>query len=137
MYSKIMVPVDLQHVDGLGKALKTAADLATHYKAPVVYVGVTASAPGSVAHNPEEYAKKLDAFASAQASAHGIEASSKTLISHDPTIDVDDTLLKGIADVGADLVVMQTHVPNIADYIWASHGGAVASHAKASVMLVR
>ena len=41
------------------------------------------------------------------------------------------------AVLGADLVVMATHVPNLTDYIWASHGGHLASHAKASVFLVR
>ena len=40
-------------------------------------------------------------------------------------------------ELGADLVVMATHVPNLTDYIWASHGGHLASHAKASVFLVR
>jgi len=41
MYQKIMVPVDLAHVERLGKALGTATDLAKHYGIPVCYVGVT------------------------------------------------------------------------------------------------
>ena len=36
-----------------------------------------------------------------------------------------------------DLVVMATHLPNVADYVWASHGGHLATHSKASVFLVR
>jgi nucleotide-binding universal stress UspA family protein len=98
MYKQIMVPVDLAHADHLSKALSTAADLAKHYGAPVCYVGVTASAPSAVAHNPAEYDAKLDAFAQTQAGQHGISATSKSMISNDPVTDVDDALLKAEVD---------------------------------------
>lgn len=137
MYKQIMAPVDLAHLDQLDKALKTAADLALHYKIPVCYVGVTASAPSKLAHNPAEYVQKLEAFANQQAQAYGHEATAKAYTSHDPTSDLDDTLLKAVDDVGADLVVMATHVPTIVDYVWPSNGGKIASHAGASVLLVR
>lgn len=137
MYTQIMAPVDLAHLDQLEKAMKTAADLALHYKIPVCYVGVTASTPSSIAHNPTEFADKLEAFANAQAQAHGHEVSAKAYTSHDPASDLDDTLLKAVDDVGADLVVMATHTPTIADYVWPSNGGKIASHAGTSVLLVR
>lgn len=137
MYSKIMVPVDLAHKGDLDKALKTAADLAQHYKIPVCYVGVTSAAPSSVAHNPQEFEKKLEAFAQDEAKKHGHDASSKAYASHDPTVDVDDTLLKAVKDVGADLVVMASHAPSVLDYVWPSNGGKMAEHSKASVLVVR
>jgi nucleotide-binding universal stress UspA family protein len=37
--------------------------------------------------------------------------------------------------VGADLVIMASHIPKLFDL--GSHGGRVASHTSASVMLVR
>jgi nucleotide-binding universal stress UspA family protein len=132
-----MAPVDLAHLDQLDKAMKTAADLAVHYKVPVCYVGVTAPAPSPIAHNPTEFAEKLEAFAQAQAQAHGHDVSARAYTSHDPASDLDDTLLKAVDDIGADLVVMSTHVPTIADYVWPSNGGKVASHARTSVLLVR
>ncbi len=137
MYRKIMVPVDLAHIDQIDKALKTAAGLAQHYKASIVYVGVTAASPGPVAHTPQEYAEKLAKFASAQASAHGIEASAKAYTSHDPAIDLDGTLQNAVTELGADLVIMASHVPNLTDYLWPSHGGKLATHANASVFVVR
>lgn len=137
MYSKIMVPVDLAHKGDLDKALKTAADLAQHYKIPVCYVGVTPATASSVAHNPQEFEKKLEAFAEDEAKKHGHDASSKAYTSHDPTVDVDDTLLKAVKDVGADLVVMASHAPSVIDYVWPSNGGKMAEHAKASVLVVR
>ena len=137
MFKHIMVPVDLAHAGRLDKALACASDLAKLYGAKVTYVAVTAATPGSVAHNPTEFAQKLETFAQEQAQAHGITASAHAVTSHDPTVDLDPTLLKAVKDTGADLVVIGSHVPNITDYIWPSNGGTIASHAKVTVMVVR
>ncbi|MEM9764351.1 MAG: universal stress protein [Pseudomonadota bacterium] len=137
MFKRIMVPVDLGHLETLDKALAITAQQAKLYEAPVTYVGVTMSAPSAVAHNPEEFGKKLAAFAAGEGSKHGIAADSRAVVSHDTTIDLDDTLMKTATEMGADLIVMQSHVPGLADYIWPSNGGSVASHANASVMVVR
>ena len=137
MYKKIIVPVDLAHAGKLTKALKTAADLARHYQVPVCYVGVTTATPGPLGHNPAEYTTKLEAFARTQGEENGIETSSHTVVAHDPTIDLDPALIKAIDDTGSDLVVMASHVPNVADYHWPSNGGTVAGRSKASVFVVR
>lgn len=137
MYSKIMVPVDLAHVDALGRALAAAADLAKHYGIPVVYVGVTAETPTPVAHNPGEFAQKMDAFAKAQAAEHGIDAEGLGYASHDPAVEIDHTLLVAAEKAEADLIVMASHIPNLADHLWPSHGGHVAARARASVLVVR
>jgi len=137
MFKKIMTPVDLSHQSDLQKALAVTADLAKHYGASVVFVGATSSTPSSTAHTPEEYRKKLEAFAKDQSEAHGFEASADMVIAHDPTTDVDDVLLKAVRETGADIVVMQSHMPNILDYVWPSNGGKIAEHAKVSVFVVR
>ncbi len=137
MYRKIMVPVDLAHLDVIESALEKVADLARHYGAEVCYVGVTANTPGSVARTPAEYQQKLETFANEQAKVHGQPVSAKTISSPDPIADLDDDLLQAIEDVGADLVVMPTHPPKHLDVIMPSHGGKVASHTKASIFLIR
>ena len=137
MYHKIMVPVDLAHADKLAQALDTAANLSSLYKAPVTYVGVTASTPGPMAHNPAEYEQKLLAFAKEQAERHGIETHGKTVVSHDPAAELDDALVKAVHETKSDLVVMATHIPNVADHVWPSNGGRLATHTDASVFLVR
>lgn len=137
MFQRIMVPVDLSHTDKLQAALKSAADIAKLYGATCIYVGVSASAPSSLAHNPSEYAAKLAEFADQQAKAHGIATESHAAISHDPAVDLDGTLLKAEAATRADLVVMATHVPGMADIFLPNHGGHLAAHSKVSVFLVR
>lgn len=137
MFSKIMTPVDLTHQDRMQRALECSADLSRHYGAPVVYVAVSAKTPSSVAHTPKEFAEKLAAFASAQATLHGVEASGHPVFCADPTTDVDDALLGAVAETGADLVVMASHIPTALDHVWPSNGGKVAEYAKASVLVVR
>lgn len=137
MFKKIMVPVDLAHLDVIEPSLKIVADQAKHYQAEVCYVGITAATPGSVARTPEEFTRKLEAFAQERAKVHGQPVSTHTIVSPDPIADLDDDLIEAIDQVGADLVVMPTHPPKHVDVIMPSHGGKVATHTKASVFLVR
>ncbi|MCT4369289.1 universal stress protein [Yangia mangrovi] len=137
MFTRIMVPVDLTHVDRLAKALNVAGDLAAHYGAQLVYVGVTAATPSAIAHTPEEYGERLADFAKAQGLAAGVTAGAHPVITHDPAVDLDPALVKAVAETGADLVVMASHIPGIADHFWPSNGGTIAARAKVSVMVVR
>ena len=137
MYQKIAVPVDLAHVDRLPRALQTAADLSRHYNAPVTFVSVTAETPTALAHSPDEFQAKLSAFAQEQAQSHGITADARSYTSTDPAIDTDKILQRAITELDADLVVMASHMPGVADYLWAGHGATIAAHSNASVFLVR
>ncbi|UTW12729.1 universal stress protein [Marinobacterium rhizophilum] len=138
MYNHIMVPVDLAHADQLSKALQTAADLARLYQASVCYVGVSASTPSSVAHTPDEFTRKMEQFGQAQAAKHQLpNVSSAAYISHDPAVDLDDTLMRAAKDSGADLVVMASHVPGLLEHVFASNAGYFASFSKVSVLVVR
>ncbi|EBA09476.1 universal stress protein [Sagittula stellata] len=137
MFRHIMIPVDLGHMEKLERALGVAAAEAKQHGCPVTYVSVTGNTPGPQGHSPEEFQSKLAKFAADQAAAHGIETDAHTIVAHDPSIDVDDKLLAAVDEIGADLVVMASHPPNMADYFWPSHGGSLASHASVSVMLVR
>lgn len=137
MFQRILAPVDLEHLDKLARALAVTAETARQHGAPVIYVSVTGAAPSKLAHTPEEFRRKLEAFAQDQAQRHGIDATAHAIISHDPAVDTDRSLMQAADTLGADLIVMATHPPRGADYFWSGHGGTVAGHARASVMLVR
>ena len=137
MYKNILVPVDLEHHEQVSKALAVGGDLAKHYGAGITVVSVTMSGPSAVARNPEEFETKLKQFVSEKSKEFGIPVSTKVMISHDPTIDIDDVLQKAIAELNADLVVMASHVPGAKEYVLASRAGYLASHAGISVMVVR
>lgn len=138
MYSKIMVPVDLAHIERLEKALVTAADLAKLYDIPVCYVGVSSSPPGAVAHNAKEFTEMVKAFGQEQAKVYDLKGvTTASYITHDPTVDLDDTLMKAAEETHSDLIVMASHVPGLVAHIFASNAGYVASYAKVSVLVVR
>ncbi|WP_353472121.1 universal stress protein [Salipiger sp. H15] len=137
MFTRIMVPVDLTHADRLAKALTVAGDLAAHYGARLVFVGVTAALPSGIARTPQEYGEKLDAFAKARGLAAGVPAEAHAVTTHDPAVDLDPALVAAVSETGADLVVMASHVPGLADHFWPSNGGTIAARAKVSVLLVR
>lgn len=137
MYQKILVPIDLAHVDKLEKSIQTAVDLAKHYKAEICFLGVGTNTPSPVAHTPDEFDQKLLKFTQDFSAKYDLRASASTHISHDPAVDLSKTLVRKADELGADLIVMATHVPGIADHVFASHGGYVASHSDLSVFLVR
>jgi nucleotide-binding universal stress UspA family protein len=134
-----MVPIDLAHVDKLEKSLTTATDLAKFYDASVCYVGVTSSAPTSVAHNLEEFEEKLNRFAEEQGRKHNIKAHARVVTTPDPVTEVDDRLVEAVSDVGADLVVMSSHVPGVADHLhlMSSNASHITKHSSVSVFVVR
>ncbi|MBK5926182.1 universal stress protein [Rhodobaculum claviforme] len=137
MYRKILVPVDLGHLDVLQKALATAGDLAKHHGIPVIYVGVTGTVPDAVARTPQEFARKLHDLAAAEAERHGITATAHPLTSPDPSADLSRVLRRAVRELGADLVVMASHPPSPLDWLMPSQGGSVAEHSEASVFIVR
>lgn len=138
MYQRIMVPVDLAHVEKLEKALTFAADLSRQYGAEMVVVGASGTEPSAVARSPEEYATKLAAFAQeAGARLQVPKLTSAPMHLHDVTIDLDKKLIGKAREIGADLVVMGSHRPGLAEHLIASNAGYVAMHAPVSVMIVR
>ncbi|MBS3804831.1 MAG: universal stress protein [Oleiphilaceae bacterium] len=139
MYSSIMVPIDLAHIDKLDKSLTTATDLAKLYSATVCYVGVTASVPTTIAHSREEFEKKFKQFAQEQADKYDIKARSYVVTTPDPVTEIDDRLVEAVADVGADLVVMSSHVPGVADHLhlMSSNASYIVKHTNVAVFVVR
>lgn len=137
MFKKIAIPVDLAHAGHQQKALAVAADMAKHYGSEAVLIGVTTTAPSSIAHNPAEYAQKLAAFAADRSAALGVTLDSKAVASVDLSIDLEKQLDQAIHEAGADLVVMASHTPGFRDYIFKSHAQYLASHTDLSVLIVR
>ncbi|MBO6771296.1 MULTISPECIES: universal stress protein [unclassified Thalassospira] len=137
MYQKMLVPVDLAHIDKMEKAIQTAIDLATHYKSELCFLAVGTNTPSSVAHSPKEFEQKLSDFARETAGKSGLKVSADAEIAHDLATDLSKILVRKADELGTDMIVMASHIPGIADHIFSSHGGYVASHADQSVFLVR
>ena len=137
MFRNIMVPVDLVHKEQLAKALDTATALAKSHGAELTLVSVTGSGLSEVARNEEEFASKLTAFASNLSDKSGIQIGTRAVHDNDVAADLGDVLIEIAATCGHDLIVMASHKPGLIEYIFASHAGYVASHAKCSVFVIR
>ena len=137
MYSTIMVPVDLDHAGTVEKAVKIAADIGKIYNAEIYLVGVTATTPGSVAHNPEEYGEKLKQFTAEHSQSTGYTLKPKVVICNDPAAELDVALEKAGKEIDVDLVVMASHIPGFMDHLFHSKAGHLANHTDISVFIVR
>ena len=139
MYQKIMVPVDLKYIEKLEKTLDLAADLAKLHGATVHYVTVAGRVPNRAARSPEELESNLEAFAREQGESRGISTSSKTMHSTDVTIELDDKLVQAQKDIGADLVVMASHIPGVSDrlHLISSNASDLARKIDCSIFIVR
>lgn len=137
MFTRIMIPVDLEHTDQMEKALAIAAEIAERHGAEAHIVGVTQSGPTEIARTPEAFAEELTAFAAEHSETLGIEFKTQSEVSHDITVDLDDALERAAEAIGADLIVMASHVPGLSDYVFSSNAGYLASHLKMSVFVVR
>ncbi|MEO0820173.1 MAG: universal stress protein [Pseudomonadota bacterium] len=137
MFAKIMIPVDLAHTEQMGKALEVAAETAKLHGAEACLVGVTQSAPTDIAPNPEAFAERLAGFAAERSEGLGVPFKTHSEVSHDISVELETMLTRAADTIGADLIVMASHKPGLAEHIFASHAGYLASHADMSVFVVR
>jgi len=138
MTSRILVPVDLDHVEKLDKALTIAAKAAKDYDATVTYVGVIDLVPtASKRREGFEAQQQLDAFADAQAKTHGIRTEDHIALRGDLHLHVGREIIRAAGDADCDLIVMASHVPGFKDHFLTSNAGYVATYAPVSVYVVR
>ena len=139
MYTKILVPVDLAHLDKLSKALNTSIDIAKHYNASLHYVTVTNRTPSSVAHNTGELEDELRLFAEEQGKDHGIDTTYSLIETPDTAVELDKRLVQAIKDTDSDLIVMASHKPGIGDKLHFIHSNAakLVKDTDISVFVVR
>lgn len=137
MFKKILVPVDLGHLETLSRALGVAGDLAKSNGAEIVYASVygNQSIPGLP--QPNEHADALEAFAAREGAAQGISASALPIFSHDPDAELGSALVSAAGEIDADAIVMASHIPGWVEHIFHSNAGYVACHSSASVFVVR
>jgi nucleotide-binding universal stress UspA family protein len=138
MYQRILVPVDLDHVDKLTKALDLAGETAKRSDAEVVYVDVVDAVPTTTARTEgEQMAERIARFASDEGKRHGIKATDMVVLRSDLHLNVGSDIVRAAEKAECDLIVMASHIPGFKDHFLSSNAGYVASHAPLSVFVVR
>jgi nucleotide-binding universal stress UspA family protein len=138
MYSRILVPVDLDNADNLTKALDLAGRTAKENNAEVVYVDVVDAVPTTSART-EGYrmAERLKVFVANQAEKYGVQTIAHVALRSDLHLNVGSDLIDAAKAAKCDLIVMASHMPGFKDHILSSNAGYVASHAPMTVYVVR
>jgi len=121
------------------RALAVAADLATQSRASIIFVAVTGKEPNEIANTPEKFAVELDLFAREQGDRSRVATESHAMVTNDPGAELQKRLLEAIKATEADLVVMSSHPPGVADalHLIGSHAAWLVRHSDISVFVVR
>ena len=139
MFEKVLLPIDLTHTESwdtaLPAALKCVGDRGElHLLAVVQEVG----SPMVESFLPEGYEKaaieKTEHALRDFANTHCAGQAVSVHVGHG---QIAETVISTAEKIGASLIVMASHIPNLADHLWPSHGGQVARKSHASVLVVR
>ncbi len=142
MYSKIMLPVDLNEEASWSKALPTALALCRSFGASLHLVTVLPdySMPIVGSYFPKDFAKNArEALTDAQ---HAFIRANVPADIPAQSVIVDGSPWEAIINVAkkleVDLIVMASHTKSkFADYVLGPNAEHVVHHAKMSVMIVR
>lgn len=140
MTKKILVAVDLEDEGLMAKMLQTASDLANLHDAEVTLAHVIANLPSDVRnHLPEDYEKsitdevvaKLDKLiADSGLPSDKVHVTARIGSVYRRVLDEAEKL-------GADLIIIGCHSPDVADYLLGSNAARVVRRATCSVYVVR
>jgi nucleotide-binding universal stress UspA family protein len=139
MIKTIVVPIDIAQAEAGAAALGLARDLAGKYGSKLILLYVLEGVPGFVlAQIPEGvHAKVLEeatAALNAFAAEHGLTGTAEVLLREGhPSTEI----LEFANETGADMIVIASHDPGVADYFLGSVAARVVRHAHCSVLVAR
>ncbi len=140
MFNNILVAVDLEHDTHIDDLLRVASDIANAYGAKVHLLHVIGAAPAVVSQFlPENYEamasdkieKDLAVLAAKVDLAEGAAASSVRFGG------VYQEILAHATKIGADLIIVASHKPNVGDYLLGTTAARIVRHASCSTLVVR
>jgi nucleotide-binding universal stress UspA family protein len=139
MFKTILVPVDISHIDGTRQALSLAKDVARSRGGKIVLLNIIEEVPNYVAAEiPVEIFAMADDTARQEmvslAQAEGLGDDAEIVVLHG---HASRDILKFAEERKADMIVMSSHEPGIADYFLGSTSSHVVRHAHCSVLIVR
>ncbi len=140
MFNNILVAVDLEHDTHIDDLLRVASGIANTNGAQVQLLNVIGAAPAVVSQFlPENYEsmasekieKDLAALAAKVDLAEGAAASSVRFGG------VYQEILAHANKIGADLIIVASHKPDVGDYLLGTTAARIVRHASCSTLVVR
>lgn len=140
MYKTILLPVDLAQESSWTKALPVAVSLSETYGAALHVVNVIPDFSHGMVRQyfPADYEEKLQQGAEANMQAFIAEhLADRDVTSHIVHGPIYQRIIETAEKTGADLIVMGSHRPELADYLIGPNAARVVRHTACSVMVVR
>ncbi len=133
---KVLVALDILRSGGCGNCIKTARKIADAFEAQLIFLHVLSPFPGFVsAEIPSGVHKKRLSQAREEL---------RKLAAHDESCGVvvregapAAIILEHASEIGADLIVLDSHDPDLTNYFLGSVASRVVRHAHCSVHIVR
>lgn len=141
MYKEILLPIDLNDVASQRKAVETAIALARAFGARVHVQTIVPDfgMPLVAGYFPEDFEGK--ALENANRALHDFvkqtfpdDVSVQHIVAHG---SIYQEILACAKEIGAHLIVMASHRPDLADYLIGPNASRVTRHADCSVLVVR
>ena len=139
MFKNILVPIDLTHEERIGALIGQAKIFAERNGGTVTLLNVVPDIPGYVAAElpaglRENVLRNAKTELSRLANESGLPASTKISIeTGSPATKILDAAKEGNADV----IIIASHQPGMADYLLGSTASKVVRHAHCSVVVLR
>ena len=140
MTKNILVAVDLEDDALMTRILQAAGDIAGLHDAQITLVHVAANLPSDVrAHLPEDYEKGMT-----EQVAGKLDTEVESLNLPEGRVHVSvrvgrvyRKIVEEAEKLGADLVIVGGHRPDVTDFLLGSNAARIVRHAKCSVYVVR
>lgn len=139
MARTILVPIDVSAEDKVNPAIPVALDLAKFDDAKLVLLNVIHQFSGSSsAYLPDDFYEKAvenaDNGLKEIVKTHGLAGRADIVVRKG---NPANEILNHAKDIGADMIVIASHDPGVADFFLGSVAAKVVRHAHCSVMVVR
>ncbi len=140
-YNNVVIPIDLAHESSWRSSLPIAIDHARENKATLHVVTVVphADIPAIAVHLPKGIDRHIREEGEAELSAlvQELVPDDISLATHVGQGRIYKEILHIAKAVDADLIVMASHRPELADYVIGANAAHVTRHAQCSVLVVR
>ena len=140
MFKKILVPVDLADLDIARKAVTHAVALAQESGGVVRLVYVRSILPVSfIEFVPPEFDEELAQQSSDELAkfAHTVSLPPERISTIVRLGSVYHEVLEEASEMGADLIIVSSHQPDISTYLLGSNAATIVRHATSSVLVLR
>ncbi len=139
MFKVVLVPIDVGQLDAAANALAMARKITENNGSKLILLNVVQELPGYVVSQiPSDVQTEAISYARNTLAQivkdHKLPAGTEVMVidGHPPT-----RILAVAEEVNADVIVIASHDPGLADYLLGSVAARVVRHAHCSVMVVR